>query len=194
MKLRDLRWKLAAHLRLGAQYPDLAAIASKAQQQSNSPLMLLPAEIRNAIIQELLHDAGVSQHIIFQRGRYVRARCVTDHAASDDLMDDCRNFRASRFDDTLMFQRPLSPWGNHWKCEELYKSTRHIQSSPFLSIMLACSQLYVSPLSRLNSCHNLLLGISMFAHFSITLSLLSYMIFRPCITLLLPALLLCSAI
>ncbi|KAL6415755.1 hypothetical protein AUP68_02322 [Ilyonectria robusta] len=143
MKLRDLRWKLAAHLRLGAQYPDPAAIASKAQQQSNSPLLRLPAEIRNAIIQELLHDAGVSQHIMFQRGRYVRARCVTDHTASDDLMDDCRKFRASRFDDTLMFQRLLSPWGNHWKCEELYKSTRQTQSSPFLSIMLTCSQLYL---------------------------------------------------
>lgn len=158
--------------------------------------MQLPAEIRYAIIQEVLQDAGVSQHIMFQGGRYVRARCVTDHAASDDLMDDCRKFRSSRFDDTLVFQRLLSPWGNHWKCEELYQSTRQTQSSPFLSIMLTCSQLYVSPLPlpRLNSRHNLLLGILKFANFSIALSLLSYMILRPCIALLLLALLLCSAI
>ncbi|KAH7113160.1 hypothetical protein B0J13DRAFT_600272 [Dactylonectria estremocensis] len=155
MKFHDLRSKLATRLRPGARYPDPAALASKAQPQSDSALLQLPSEIRNAIFREVWRDAGVSQHVMLQGGRYVLARCVTDHAASDDLMDECAKYRMSNFNDPLISQRLLSPWGNHWKCKELYQSTRQTstrktQSSPFLAIMLSCSQLYVAPLLQVN--------------------------------------------
>ncbi|KAH7165279.1 hypothetical protein EDB81DRAFT_838087 [Dactylonectria macrodidyma] len=158
MKFHNIRSRLAARLKpgklfLGARYPDPAALASKAQPQSDSALMQLPSEIRNVIFQQVWQDAGVSQHILLQGDRYVLARCVTDHAASDDLMDECAKYRRSNFDDPLMSRRLLSSWGNHWKCEELYQSTRQpstrkastrqTQSSPFLTIMLTCSQLYL---------------------------------------------------
>ncbi|KPM42159.1 hypothetical protein AK830_g4436 [Neonectria ditissima] len=137
----------------GARYPDPAAIASKAHPQHNSALLQLPAEIRNAIFQQLWQDAGAFQHIVLQRGRYVLARCVTNHAASDDLMEACDSKLMTRFNDPLLAHRLLSPWGNHWKCEELYKSARQTEPSSFLPVMLTCSQLYFE--CRASIYHNL---------------------------------------
>ncbi|KAH7131763.1 hypothetical protein B0J13DRAFT_587964 [Dactylonectria estremocensis] len=140
--------------RMGATTPylDPAAIASNAHPQSDSAFMQLSPEIPNAIFQQLWQNAGASHHIILQGGRYRLARCVTDHAAADDLMDECNNTRTSSFNDPLIFQRLVSPWGNHWKCEELYQS-RQTESSPFLAAMLTCSQLYFE--CRTSIYHNL---------------------------------------
>ena len=162
MKFRDIRSKLALHLRPGKQstllwicilmalpclwptgtrYPDLDVMALKTKPQTGSTLMQLPLEIRIAIFQELCDAAGLSQHIMFQDGHYVRARCVTDHAASDGLMEECARFNMTRFDDPLIWGRLMSTWGNHWKCEELYQSMKQTSWSPFLAMMLACRQL-----------------------------------------------------
>lgn len=154
MKFRDFRSKVALRLRPGTRYPDLEAIDSKTQPQRGSTLMQLPLEIRNAIFQELWNDAGVSQHIVLQDNRrYLRARCVTDHTRPDSLMDECARFNTSCIEDPLIWRRLMSSWGPCWKCEELYQSTKQTPWSPFLSMMLACRQLYLE--CRASICNTL---------------------------------------
>ncbi|EGY16987.1 uncharacterized protein VDAG_08151 [Verticillium dahliae VdLs.17] len=136
-----------------ARYPDYHAIASTMRPQpKTATLMQLPLEIRIAILEELWKDAGFAQHIIHCKGRYVRARCVTDHAAPDELMEECAKRRASRFEDKELWQRMQSSWGNHWRCEEEYgrEATSSVAlgdgkcwSNPFLAILLVCKQLYI---------------------------------------------------
>jgi hypothetical protein len=83
-------------------------------------------------------------------GRYVKAKCVTDHHAAGEeentLMQECAAFQSSMFDDEKLYSRMTSGWGNHWRCEELWRANAQDQGtskrwSPFLAVMLACRQL-----------------------------------------------------
>ncbi|KAK7927344.1 hypothetical protein PG985_004342 [Apiospora marii] len=154
MSLRNLGSKLTTSLRAtySSCHPDPDAMALDLHTQSNSALMRLPLEIRDAILKESWMGAGVSQHLVVRNGHLQHATCVCDHAASDGLTELCFQRGPIRFEDGEVWGRMRSTWGNHWKCEEEFgRSTAgtngsqdgKVCRSPFLAIMLTCKQLYL---------------------------------------------------
>lgn len=161
MNVHSLRSKLARRLRSSpaSRFPNLEAMASTLQPQPTAAtLVALPLEIRISILEELWKAAGVRQHIMLVKGRYVRARCVTQthHEAPDELMEECARYCSTRFDDEVLFRRMQSAWSSHWKCEEVFQEsngdrnetkrkskTKKTRGGSFLSVMLVCRQLYL---------------------------------------------------
>ncbi|CAM1510729.1 Fc.00g034120.m01.CDS01 [Cosmosporella sp. VM-42] len=146
MGLLGMGSKLALHLGLGSasRHPHLEAVASHAQPQHGSVFMQLPPEIKDVIFQELWHDAGIFQHVMLRWGRIVGMRCVTTTEGPDELLEECASHGITLARDLILWRRFLSPWGNHWKCEERYQSrSKTTEWSPYLAMMLTCRQLYV---------------------------------------------------
>ncbi|KAM0203342.1 hypothetical protein ACHAQI_010403 [Fusarium lateritium] len=136
----DVKSKFALHLRSvsGGARPDPEAIAQRADQQSLSPLVQLPSEIKELIFQELWRDEGLAQHLILRRGRVVGMTCVTDIAAPDELQGMCEATGSKIIRDPVLMKRFQSSWGVHWKCEELYQSgvqKEGNQWTPFLPML-----------------------------------------------------------
>lgn len=105
--------------------------------------MRMPPEIRGLILENLWHDAGAVQHIILQNGRYRSKKCVTNHSAPGDLMQECAEHQSDRFEDETLWKRMTSVWGNHWKCEEFHRDGESKGWNPFLTMMLVCKQMQV---------------------------------------------------
>ncbi|KAF4463275.1 hypothetical protein FALBO_9902 [Fusarium albosuccineum] len=143
MRLRTVQSEVAVKLGIGARYPDRNAIATNILPQPKSLFFQLPFEIRQSILRELFRSAGV-QHIVLRGDRYTHARCITDHVAPDDLMEECAKHDSNSFVDQVLRRRLESTWGNHWKCEELHqaKESKQISNVSFLAVLLACRQMY----------------------------------------------------
>ncbi|KAF5013274.1 hypothetical protein FDECE_703 [Fusarium decemcellulare] len=143
MRLRTLQSEVAVKLGIGARYPDRNAIATNILHQPKSLFFQLPFEIRQSILRELFRSAGV-QHIVLRGDHYTHARCITDHVAPDELMEECAKHDSNCFVDQVLRRRLESTWGNHWKCEELHqaKESKQISNVPFLAVLLACRQMY----------------------------------------------------
>lgn len=111
---------------------------SEPNPQSNSPLLKLPREVRDAIYLEVWRSNGLRQHIVAHWGasdsqdskpHYCRWKCCTEFEVQDRLQEMIENVRIQQ-------GRPLgveigcspvsvrhdyqgllsSPWDNHWKC------------------------------------------------------------------------------
>lgn len=150
MKFSGMRSRLAARLKPGKRSGDTGdtdqafeGIASTSRQQKDSALMRMPPEIRCLILENLWNDAGAVQHIILQNGRYTSKKCVTNHSAPGDLMQECAEHQSTRFQDEALWSRMTSAWGNHWKCEEFHRDGEPKGWSPFLTMMLVCKQMQV---------------------------------------------------
>ncbi|KAF4460282.1 hypothetical protein FALBO_12948 [Fusarium albosuccineum] len=131
----------------GASRPEPEAIASRALLQLDSGLVKLPSEIKEMIFQKLRNDAGIHQHLILRWGRVVGITCVTDVTGPDEVREECAKLtRSSINDNPVLWKLLASPWGVHWKCQELYQCSSAINNtrpSPFLPLLLSCRQLYV---------------------------------------------------
>ncbi|KAI8654320.1 hypothetical protein NCS56_01389000 [Fusarium sp. Ph1] len=106
--------------------------------QSNSPLLKLPREVRDAIYLEVWRFTGLRQHIVAHWGasdstdakpHYCRWKCCTEFEVEDRLQELIENVRiqkgiplghnilGSPVSPGLDYQGLLSsPWDNHWKC------------------------------------------------------------------------------
>ena len=63
---------------------DLENLERTADPQCQSALLRLPIEVRVRIYDEVLEEAGRTQHVYVKDGRYTHTACVTDHDAPDE--------------------------------------------------------------------------------------------------------------
>jgi hypothetical protein len=123
-------------------YPDIAQLEADADMQSQSLLFRLPFELRHPIYEELWTAAGSIQHVLVtEGGKLTHLACVTDHKAPDDRQTEIDKIRTDtyQFRNLVWARRLISPWGNHWKCQEALADGRS-GPTPFLAMLLACKR------------------------------------------------------
>ncbi|KAK6218897.1 hypothetical protein QIS74_06106 [Colletotrichum tabaci] len=126
----------------------------------------LPDEIREMIYQELWRAAGLGQHIIRTQAGYAHSRCLFHRVGSragggvdgEDPWESNWMAPDARGPVPLWFQREMSTWCDHWKCEEAreereiwrditsrsrtYHCARADTWTAFLPMMLTCKRMY----------------------------------------------------
>jgi hypothetical protein len=126
-------------------YPNISKIKDGANIQSQSRLFnMLPVEVRQLIYRNAWALSGLTQHIYIANGSYTHCPCLIDHSAPDKrqtmlhhLWPELNGHHYIKSADWR--RRLLSPWCNHWPCEEA--AARNATSedslySPFLPMLL----------------------------------------------------------
>lgn len=126
---------------------DLENLERTADPQCQSALLRLPIEVRVRIYDEVLEEAGRTQHVYVKDGRYTHTACVTDHDAPDERqveVEKIYNTNKRFLNNPVWSRRLLSSWSNHWRCEESAVAATADgppTPTPFLSLLLSCKRM-----------------------------------------------------
>lgn len=130
-------------------YPDVGKIEDGADIQPQSPFFnKLPAEVRQLVYRHVWALSGLTQHIYIANGSYTHCPCLIDHSAPDERQTELQSLwpELNWGEKTLHISRSvdwrrrlLSPWCNHWPCEEAAACNATSEDgpcSPFLPMLL----------------------------------------------------------
>lgn len=130
-------------------YPDVGQIEDGADIQPQSRFFTkLPAEVRQMIYRYVWALSGLTQHIYIANGSYTHCPCIIDHSAPDERQTKLQRLwpelnlgeHTLHCSESAEWRRRLvSPWCNHWPCEEAAacNATSAVRPcSPFLPMLL----------------------------------------------------------
>ncbi|KAI0123223.1 hypothetical protein BJ170DRAFT_641226 [Xylariales sp. AK1849] len=133
-------------------YPNISKIEDGADIQSQSRFFnMLPVEVRQLIYRDVWALSGLTQHIYIVNGSYTHCPCLIDHCAPDERQTELHRLwpelnGRQYIKSADWWRRLLSPWCNHWPCEEA--AARHTTSedtpcSPILPMLLTSRKMYL---------------------------------------------------
>lgn len=127
-------------------YPNSSVFEQNAHNQSQSPLLRLPAEVRQQIYAEAWESAGLTRHIYVKDGHYTHTTCITDHEAEDERTTEVEKIlhTKGKLRNGPLWTRCLtSSWANHWRCEESVQTRlkKKPAATPFLGLLLCCKRM-----------------------------------------------------
>lgn len=119
-------------------------IERTAHEQRQSIFLRLPTEVRLRIYDEVIKEAGLTQHIYVKGGRYTHTACITNEVRDDRQteVEKIYSREEKSLNNPLWSRRLLSSWANHWRCEEaaVAAAAGPPVPTPFLPLLLCCKR------------------------------------------------------